>query len=67
MEKPIRSLIKTVSWRLLATLITVILALLFTKDIGISTSIGILELIIKTAAYYVYERVWDLTSFGRKI
>ncbi|MGQ9565966.1 MAG: DUF2061 domain-containing protein [Candidatus Bathyarchaeales archaeon] len=67
MEKPIRSLIKTVSWRLLATLITVILALLFTKDIGISTSIGILELIIKTAAYYVHERVWDLTSFGRKI
>ncbi|MBX5326456.1 MAG: DUF2061 domain-containing protein [Candidatus Bathyarchaeia archaeon] len=66
MEKPIRSLIKTISWRLLATLITVLLALAFTKDIGISTSIGILELIIKTAVYYLHERAWNLTNFGRK-
>jgi len=66
MEKPIRSIAKTISWRLLATLITILLALMFTKDLGISTLIGALELVIKTIVYFIHERAWNLTNFGRK-
>jgi len=65
MEKPIRSLMKAISWRVVATLTTILLAFIFTGNLVISVSIGSTELITKTIIYYVHERMWNLTSFGR--
>jgi uncharacterized membrane protein len=65
MERPARSLLKSVSWRIVATLTTVFLVYVFGKDLALATLVGITELVLKTIIYYVHERVWNLTNFGR--
>jgi uncharacterized membrane protein len=67
MEKPIRSFAKAVSWRIVATLTTIILVFIFSKNLELGTIVGITELVSKTVIYYVHERVWDLLNFGRKV
>jgi len=67
MEKPIRSMVKAISWRIVATLTTILLVVLFSKDLALGTIVGITELIVKTIVYYVHERVWNLSNFGREV
>ncbi|MGQ9507030.1 MAG: DUF2061 domain-containing protein [Candidatus Bathycorpusculaceae bacterium] len=67
MEKPIRSLVKAISWRIVATITTIILVVVFSKDLVLGTIVGVTELIVKTVIYYVHERVWNLSNFGREV
>lgn len=67
MEKPIRSFAKAVSWRIVATLTTIILVFIFSKNLELGTIVGITELVSKTVIYYIHERVWNLLNFGRKV
>ena len=53
-----KSLLKTLSWRLIATLITMIIAWIDVGDITIALSIGAVDVIIKMVAYYFHERAW---------
>jgi uncharacterized membrane protein len=54
-----RSAVKAVSWRLLGTLDTIILAFLFTGNADISLGVGGAELVTKTVLYYFHERAWE--------
>ena len=65
MEKPIRSLSKAVSWRIVATLTTIFLVFIFTGDLILSSGVGALELFVKTLFYYIHERIWNIINFGR--
>lgn len=56
---------KAASWRIVATLTTVALVAVFSKDLTLGTIVGITELGVKTVIYYVHERAWNLTDFGR--
>mgnify|MGYP005856716259 CR=1 FL=1 len=66
MEKPARSLMKAISWRIVATLTTIFLVFVFSRDLTLGTIVGITELVLKTFIYYVHERVWNLSNFGRQ-
>jgi len=57
-----KSLIKTISWRLIATFITIGLFYIFTGDIIFSGEVGIIVNIVKTVAYYLHERLWAKTK-----
>lgn len=65
MEKPVRSVLKAISWRIVATVTTILLAFAFTGNWTISASIGVAEVIVKIAVFYMHERLWNLTNFGR--
>lgn len=65
MEKPSRSVLKSISWRIVATLTTVFLVFVFGKDFTLATLVGITEFVLKTFIYYIHERVWNLSNFGR--
>ena len=65
-ETTTRSILKTLSWRLLATLTTVLLVYLFTGRLGMAFTLGGVEIILKMLLYYLHERAWNRTSFGRK-
>lgn len=65
METHVRSVMKAISWRIVATLTTILLVLAFTRNIVISGSVGFLELVLKTIIYYLHERLWNLLNFGR--
>ena len=64
METRKRSIIKSITFRMLATFITMLLVWIFTKDLTLSGSIAILEVILKLIAYYAHERVWISISWG---
>lgn len=62
-----RSIMKTLSWRIIATFITFTIAYLLTGEIRIATGIGIFDAIIKMVGYYIHERLWIRNfSFGLK-
>jgi uncharacterized membrane protein len=64
METRKRSIVKSITFRIIATIITMLLVWIFTKDIVLSSSIGILEVILKLIAYYLHERAWSFISWG---
>ena len=53
-----RHLLKTVTWRIVGTLDTVILSGFITGDWKIGLTIGGVEVISKMILYYIHERVW---------
>lgn len=59
-----RSIAKALSWRFVATFITMILVWLVTGDLGKSAGIGLVDATIKLLAYYGHERLWSKLSFG---
>ncbi len=65
-ETKTRSIIKSITWRFLATLTTVSLVYIFTGKIDMAVEIGGIEVILKVIIYFVHERVWYKIGFGKK-
>lgn len=61
-----RHILKTISWRLLGTIDTIIIGGLITGDWKLGLSIGGVEVISKMTLYYIHERVWYKSNFGIK-
>lgn len=64
-----RSIIKTLSWRILATITTFFIAYFVFKEdpdviIKASTAAGI-EVVLKLGLYYFHERAWTFVNWGR--
>ena len=53
-----RHLAKTITWRLIGTLDTIILSWLIVDDLSTAFKIGSFELITKMILYYFHERLW---------
>jgi uncharacterized membrane protein len=66
-ETHLRSLIKTLSWRLCATVITIVLVFIFTGNIKIAAAVGGVEVIAKLLFYFIHERVWNKISLGKNV
>lgn len=65
-ETPLRSLIKTMTWRLLATLTTVSLVWLMTGTLEMALSVGGMEFVAKLVLYFIHERAWQRLPWGRR-
>lgn len=63
-DKKFRSWAKSISFRILATTITMILVYVFTGNIKAMAGVGILDVVSKLALYYIHERVWEKISWG---
>ena len=64
-EKAYRSVVKTISWRALGTIDTMLISYLITGSLKMAASIGSIELFTKMVLYYYHERLWNKMSFGR--
>ncbi len=64
-EKPYRSVIKTISWRTLGTLDTMIISYFITGNLVMAASIGSIEVLTKILLYYLHERAWNKIPLGR--
>ena len=60
-----RTVMKTVSWRIVATLTTGITVYILTVEIFLSLSVIGIEVIAKILFYYLHERVWNLVQWGK--
>ncbi len=65
-ESSRRSLAKTISWRILATLTTGTIVWLLTGELTLAVAVGGIEAVTKMALYYGHERLWDRVRVGRK-
>ena len=59
-----RHALKTVTWRTVGTLDTVLLGWLVSGDPKIGMTIGTFELVTKMVLYYLHERIWYKIDFG---
>ncbi len=60
-----RTIIKALSWRVIATLSTMTIVFLFTREIILSLGVGLVEVIAKITFYYIHERTWHKISWGK--
>ena len=58
-----RTMAKTVTWRITASLTTFLIAWILTGDILVGASIGSIEAIAKIFLYYFHERIWTNISW----
>ena len=63
-DSHIRSVLKGVSWRIIATTTTTTIAWLATGDVTTALTIGGFEFFIKLFVYYLHERAWLLVPEG---
>lgn len=63
-ESRTRSILKALSWRVVATTTIIIIAYFTTGDIEAALEIGAIEFFIKFALYYLHERAWQLAPRG---
>ena len=66
METHKRSIVKSLTFRILATIITLVIVWIFTRDIVISSSVTIAENLLKMLIYYLHERAWAGIAWGTK-
>lgn len=61
-----RSLIKTITWRLLGSTSTFTIAYLITGRFDASSTIAIVQMIVNTFLYLFHERAWAKITWGRQ-
>ncbi len=59
-----RHLAKTITWRIVGTVDTMIIGWLITGDAITGIKIGGIELITKMILYYLHERIWFKMNLG---
>ena len=60
-----RTLLKTISWRVVGTLATVTISYVITGTMALAFSIGAIELVSKMALYFFHERAWNTIKWGK--
>jgi len=64
-ERHSRTLVKTLTWRVIAVVATVVGIYLYKGDLKSSIAVGVAINAVKMGLYYVHERIWNRVSFGR--
>jgi uncharacterized membrane protein len=59
-----RHLAKTITWRIIGTIDTMVLSWIITGDAMMGLKIGGVEVITKMILYYFHERIWYRMNFG---
>jgi uncharacterized membrane protein len=64
-EKPARSVVKSISWRIIGTLDTILISWVITGQLTLAFSIGSVELVTKMVLYFFHERIWNGIKWGK--
>ena len=64
-EKPIRSIAKALSWRVVGTLDTLLISYLLTGKIALAASIASIDFLTKMVLYFFHERLWNMVKWGK--
>jgi uncharacterized membrane protein len=63
----LRHLLKTITWRIVGTIDTIVLSWIITGNFTLGLKIGGIEVITKMILYYLHERLWyKYIKLGRK-
>jgi uncharacterized membrane protein len=63
-ETTTRSLVKTISWRLIGSSAVLLISYLLTVNFALAGSIALIQLISNTLLYFIHERLWNKIQWG---
>ena len=63
-EKHSRTIIKSITWRIIAFLSSVIVLYIIIGDLKTSINHSLIIHLVKAVLYYIHERTWNLSNFG---
>jgi len=66
MDKRTRSIVKAITFRILATATTMIMVFWLTGDLALANIVGGIDLVSKLVLYYLHERAWEKIKWGLK-
>ena len=64
-ESSLRSVIKSISWRVIGTLDTLVVSYFVTGEVVLATSIASVDFLTKMVLYFFHERFWNRIKWGR--
>ncbi len=67
METHLRSVVKGISWRVIATLVTTIVVWLISGEVSMALVAGASDSLIKIGLYWAHERAWQQIWWGREV
>ena len=62
-----RSVAKSITWRIIGTLDTIVISWVVTGKIILALSIGSVEVITKMILYVLHERIWERIQWGNTV
>ncbi len=65
-ETNLRSIVKGISWRFVATGTTVTIVYLFFGQLEMAIAAGLMETVLKVGLFWGHEKVWQRVRFGKK-
>ena len=65
-ETNIRSIVKGISWRIVATGTTMSIVYVFFGNVELAIATGLLETVAKVGLYWGHEKIWQKIKWGRK-
>jgi len=65
-ETNIRSIVKGISWRVVATTTTVFIIYFFFGRLDLAIAAGLIETVLKVGLYWAHERIWQKLRWGKK-
>ena len=64
-DTSIRSLVKTISWRITGSGATFAISYLVLGDFSVAGTIAITQVTLNTILYYVHERIWNKITWQK--
>ena len=61
-----RSIVKGISWRVVATTTTIIIVYVFFGRLDLAIAAGMIETVLKVGLYWAHERAWFKVRWGKK-
>ena len=64
-DRPVRSFVKAISWRVVGTLDTMVVSYFVVDDVKTAASIAGVDFVTKMILYFFHERLWNTIKWGR--
>ena len=64
-ESKRRSIVKAISWRFFATLITGAIVWIISGQFELAVGVGLMDTVVKIFVYFFHERIWLKISYGK--
>lgn len=64
-ESNIRSIVKALSWRFIASGATFIISLMVSADLSVAGTIASIQFVANIILYFIHERIWNKINWGR--
>lgn len=65
-ERPVRSVLKAISWRLIGTIDTLVVSWFVVEDAATASAIASIDFVTKMILYFFHERAWNAIKWGKK-